>query len=844
MFDEYRFSGSLPENASTYVTREADEELYESLYAGKFCYVLNSRQSGKSSIRVRTMRRLRDAGVECAAIDLSAGGVQNVTPEQWYVDLIDHLIESFALDVDLAEWWSENQLYSEVTRFRKFIEEVLLVEVQEKIVIFIDEIDSVLSLQFPTDDFFALIRACHNQRVDNLDYNRLTFCLLGVASPGNLIQDKQRTPFNIGRAINLKSFQLHEVEPLIRGLNGKFSDSQKVMQSILNWTGGQPFLTQKLCYFMVEESQKDNPRSVEQVVKTRIIENWELQDEPEHLRTICSRILRDEERAGYLLELYQQIRSHEEVINNDSAEQGYLLLSGLVGKQQGKLRIYNRIYQEVFNQNWVEAELKKLRPYSETFRAWVASGCVDESRLLRGNALLDAEQWVKDKNLSYQDKQFLAASREKEIQEEIAARKKEAQLERERKDREAAEERNKALVEANKKARQMIRNGTFILVLTLLGTAISVIMAANKVEEAQRKLQEVYTYVANPQQLEELARKFPSNSEKAKSISQKKAIAITLKDPQIQQAYLHASRSLAYQYLEDWKKAEESIKHSMNFLRVWKENKNEKERRESDIDFLQTRIFALNIQGDLLSKQGNTQKAIEAYKEAFDILQSSKVNFFKEKLSIVNKETVESVVKPLLYLRLRTNQKKGDLQLRQSVKEFFKQHLYAELKYSLEAKNWKDADKKTAQLMLHIANKDKGSSLDIQDIENFSCDELKQIDHYWVQNSNNHFGFSVQKDIYIKTGNRLGVTSQDWDFYTDQENVLLFYPESIHTQVRFLNYDDLMEHIKNNPLEPSIRGWLPYDVGVCVVDLEGPDVGRCLRFDSKWRGILFSRCDL
>ncbi|NJL77794.1 MAG: hypothetical protein HC917_01055 [Richelia sp. SM2_1_7] len=451
MLNQYIFSGSLPENASTYVTREADKELYDSLIAGKFCYVLNSRQSGKSSIRVRTMRRLRDAGVECTAIDLSAGGVQNVTPEQWYVDLIDHLIESFALDVDLVEWWAKNQLHSEVTRFRKFIEEVLLVEVKENIVIFIDEIDSVLSLKFPTDDFFALIRACHNQRVDNPEYNRLTFCLLGVASPSNLIKDKQRTPFNIGKAINLKGFQLHEVEPLRKGLEGKFAEPQTVMQEILNWTGGQPFLTQKLCQFMVEESEKDNPSSVEQVARARIIENWELQDEPEHLRMIRSRILRDEERAGYLLDLYQQIRSHGEVVNNDSAEQSELLLSGLVGKQQDKIRVYNLIYQEVFNLNWVEGELKKLRPYSESFRAWVAYGFVDESRLLRGNALKDAEEWGKDKNLSYQDRQFLAASKEKEIQEEIAAQEKEAQLERERKDREATEQRNKALAEANRK---------------------------------------------------------------------------------------------------------------------------------------------------------------------------------------------------------------------------------------------------------------------------------------------------------------------------------------------------------------------------------------------------------
>jgi hypothetical protein len=108
MEHEYRFSGSLPEDASTYVTREADNELFSFLKAGKFCYVLNSRQSGKSSLRVRTMRRLRDIGVECAAIDLSAGGIQNVPPEQWYADLIDTLIESFGLDLDFADWWSAN----------------------------------------------------------------------------------------------------------------------------------------------------------------------------------------------------------------------------------------------------------------------------------------------------------------------------------------------------------------------------------------------------------------------------------------------------------------------------------------------------------------------------------------------------------------------------------------------------------------------------------------------------------------------------------------------------------------------------------------------------------------
>ncbi|MBD2409478.1 hypothetical protein FACHB389_36160 [Nostoc calcicola FACHB-389] len=410
MVDQYIFSGSLPENASTYVTREADAQLYNELKAGKFCYVLNSRQSGKSSLRVRTMQRLREDGVKCAAIDLSASGIQNVLPEQWYADLIDTLIDSLGLNVDFEDWWSANQLNSLVTRFRKFLEEILLAEVQDNIVIFIDEIDSVLSLKFPTDDFFALIRACYNNRVDNYQYNRLTFCLLGVASPSNLIEDKQRTPFNIGKAISLKGFQLHEVAPLEKGLQERYNNPKTVIKEILYWTGGQPFLTQKLCQFLIEESEKETPRSVEEIVKVRIIENWESQDEPEHLRTIRDRILRNEQRAGRLLGLYQQIVKQGKVAADDNLEQIELRLSGLVAEKSSKLTIYNQIYKFVFNLTWVDKELSNLRPYAQAIKAWLYSDCKDESRLLRGQALQDALIWAIGKSLSNIDYQFLNAS--------------------------------------------------------------------------------------------------------------------------------------------------------------------------------------------------------------------------------------------------------------------------------------------------------------------------------------------------------------------------------------------------------------------------------------------------
>jgi len=194
-------------------------------------------------------------------------------------------------------------------------------------------------------------------------------------------------------------------------LTQKVDNPEKIVEAVLYWTDGQPFLTQKLCQLVVEKADSRKP-NIEELVQKHIIENWEAQDEPEHLKTIRDRLLRDEKRTGMLLGLYQQILQQGEVAADDSPEQIELQLSGLVVKRTGNLKAYNPLYESVFNLNWVDKELTKLRPYSEAFTAWLASGCEDESRLLRGQALQDALVWGTNKSLSVQDNQFLRASQE------------------------------------------------------------------------------------------------------------------------------------------------------------------------------------------------------------------------------------------------------------------------------------------------------------------------------------------------------------------------------------------------------------------------------------------------
>ncbi|MEC4983256.1 MAG: serine/threonine-protein kinase [Oscillatoria sp. PMC 1068.18] len=107
---------------------------------------------------------------------------------------------------------------------------------------------------------------------------------------------------------------------------------------------------------------------------------------------------------------------------------------------------------------------------------------------------------------------------------------------------------------------------------------------------------------------------------------------------------------------------------------------------------------------------------------------------------------------------------------------------YTRLRDLLAAGEWKEADEETAKVMLKASNQEERGWLEVEDIDNFPCTDLRTIDQLWIKYSKERFGFSVQKQIYQSLGGIRKYDREIWQAFDcrvgwRKEGDLLYYPD-------------------------------------------------------------------
>ncbi|HEV3200661.1 MAG TPA: AAA-like domain-containing protein, partial [Bryobacteraceae bacterium] len=362
--------GTMKPGAPSYIPRIADEELYNAILKGEYCTILTTRQMGKSSLMARTAARLREQGVACATVDLQGKGEQNPPKDQWYYGIAKQIADGLNLPSDWTAWWKQQEMLLPAQRLTDLFADIVLKQITGRVVVFIDEVDWMIRLPF-SDEFFAAIRSCYNRRAMDSAFDRLTFVLLGSAAPAQLIKDATRTPFNIGRGIELTDFTPEEAKSLATPLG---ANGDPILARIFHWTDGHPYLTQMLCASVTERGASTlDPVSlpsrdregadsaialVDSVVQGKLLSTAARQEE-NNLKFVADRLTQATRDLRRVLRVYRDVVRGKPVKDVPASPiHTSLRLSGAVKPDtERQLRVRNRVYRQVFDEAWVSEEM-------------------------------------------------------------------------------------------------------------------------------------------------------------------------------------------------------------------------------------------------------------------------------------------------------------------------------------------------------------------------------------------------------------------------------------------------------------------------------------------------------
>jgi WD40 repeat protein len=356
------FSVGAPLHAvrASYLRRSADDVLHETLMAGRYAHVIAPDRSGKSSLIAAEAARLELNGFKVAILDLEQIGERDAGSDEgrWYYNVAYRLLRQLRIRVDLQTWWQDKSILGNRQRLLEFYGEIILQNVQERVVIFVDQVQCILDFEF-AGQFLESIRAAHNARATDPEFARLTFVLLGECDPLSLISEPERSPFNITQPVALDDFTRADLGIFATELNLPSEDAVHALDRIYYWTAGQPYLSQKLARSVSREQlQGDIAGNIDRIVAHQLTGRSALHNEP-HLSHIHRQVVNDTRQCDPLLNLFGRIRKGVAVATDlGSPLQRRLIAIGLLKiDEDGNLAPRNRIYAAVFTARWANENL-------------------------------------------------------------------------------------------------------------------------------------------------------------------------------------------------------------------------------------------------------------------------------------------------------------------------------------------------------------------------------------------------------------------------------------------------------------------------------------------------------
>lgn len=332
----YRASGTF--SGEAYISRGADEKLLREIHINRrYPCILASRQSGKSSLIVNTIKKLNcNQEILTIFIDLT-----EFTPDS--IKAYSNFEKAFIEAVDDCFSASAKKIHPE-PGLKAYLKNIISKHKDKRLIVFIDEIDKLLPYPYK-NNFFGLIRSLYNRRAFDQSFNSLQFVLSGAAGPNELISNPNMSPFNIGEPIILDDFSKLQTAKLAKFLEKVAFVDEGIEDEIYRYTNGSVYLThlmlEKIWDFAIDlaGNESENRIKIDKLM----------------IKKVAKSIIKEAHNMTHFLNIYSRIVSDndtfaafKDIFENRPLDKENLIRLKIAGITNGAAPYHNYLYESIF----------------------------------------------------------------------------------------------------------------------------------------------------------------------------------------------------------------------------------------------------------------------------------------------------------------------------------------------------------------------------------------------------------------------------------------------------------------------------------------------------------------
>ena len=238
--------GQVPVASGLYIERQTIEPTcyQEILEPRAFIRIKAPRKMGKTSLIARILDYGRSQNYHTVRLSLRSAGTQVFAASDCFLRwFCKNVTKQLGLESRLNDYWDEDMgaLINSTIYFQGYI----LKEIFNPIVLALDGIDQLFQYPELAGDFFVLLRSWYEETKDTSVWQKLRVVMahsveVYIPLPTN------RSPFNVGLAIELPTFNQEQVQDLAEVHQLQLTKPE--LEQLMKLTGGFPYLIRLALY--------------------------------------------------------------------------------------------------------------------------------------------------------------------------------------------------------------------------------------------------------------------------------------------------------------------------------------------------------------------------------------------------------------------------------------------------------------------------------------------------------------------------------------------------------------------------------------------------------------------